>query len=538
MDDLLFKIYFLLGSPHELLKIKLESCEFRGAKLEFISDAPSLDAIQDAIKNSCDIIVTDEVGIIEKLKSDDLCSPRLVYVGDGSDIVELNLDICDSNYAGLIPAPKSYPEQELVFKHILNYLVYRFKALQYQNFLETMIDGMPELVWFKNAEGAHMLVNTKFCKTVNKTKEQIRGRGHYYIWDISPDEYAKGEFVCMESETEVMEKRHTCVFEEPVLTKEGMKHFMTYKTPLSKPNGDLWGTVGIAYDLSDYSNLGIEMSYVFETLPYPIVVCGADGTASFINTRFKRAFGIENLTGFDYAEWLENTFNIDITEKRRQNEDEGRTLKINSLIYGSHGSAHGSERHYRLTERAIRDYFGNIAGFYSLFDDITAEELYNQKIQDLANKDPLTGLYNRRYFVEYLKENFGEEQTIIFYDLDYFKSINDNFGHAEGDKTLRVLASLMGEVFPDSLRARIGGDEFAVVYLGSTEDAETHMVDLEEKYLSYLSENQKLGGISRGIVRRRAGQDLDEIMHQADMLMYRQKDEHHSHFRSVLKNSF
>lgn len=80
--------------------------------------------------------------------------------------------------------------------------------------------------------------------------EQIEGRGHYYIWDLTPDEYAKGEFICMESEYEVMEKRKTCIFDEKVKIGDDMRQLKTYKTPLFDLDGSVMGTVGVATDVT------------------------------------------------------------------------------------------------------------------------------------------------------------------------------------------------------------------------------------------------------------------------------------------------
>lgn len=119
-----------------------------------------------------------------------------------------------------------------------------------QSYLDTTINSVPHLIWYKDKEGAHLKVNQSFCKAVNKTMEQIEGRGHYYIWDIEPEEYAKGEYICMESEYEVMQKQETCVFDENVKIGDEIRQFQTYKSPLFDLDGTVMGTVGVANDVT------------------------------------------------------------------------------------------------------------------------------------------------------------------------------------------------------------------------------------------------------------------------------------------------
>ena len=121
---------------------------------------------------------------------------------------------------------------------------------QTQNYLDTTINGMSALIWYKDKDGVHKKVNTSFCKAVNKDMEQIEGRGHYYIWDIAPEEYAKGEYICMESEYEVMNKKETCVFDETVMIGDELHQLETYKSPLFDVDGNVMGTVGVAWDVT------------------------------------------------------------------------------------------------------------------------------------------------------------------------------------------------------------------------------------------------------------------------------------------------
>ncbi len=114
--------------------------------------------------------------------------------------------------------PKPYVEDKITasFSGILKLIKEQEDALINRKYLDTLIDSLPDLIWFKDAKGAHLKVNNSFCNVVKKTKEQIEGRGHYYIWGLEPDEYSMGEYICLESEEVVLNKKQTCIFDETV----------------------------------------------------------------------------------------------------------------------------------------------------------------------------------------------------------------------------------------------------------------------------------------------------------------------------------
>ena len=118
---------------------------------------------------------------------------------------------------------------------------------------------------------------------------------------------------------------------------------------------------------------------------------------------------------------------------------------------------------------------------------------------DMALTDPLTGLYNRRYLLRHLESLLGGAQVadvaVLMLDVDYFKSVNDRFGHATGDLALRAIASMLRErtrAF-DTL-ARYGGEEFVVVMPGA--DGEDAIVAAER--LRAAAEQIDLGDYDQG----------------------------------------
>jgi len=150
-------------------------------------------------------------------------------------------------------------------------------------------------------------------------------------------------------------------------------------------------------------------------------------------------------------------------------------------------------------------------------------EVAQDVLRLLADRDPLTGSINRRA----LRDIFNEVQTsgamLLFFDLDGFKQINDEHGHAAGDDCLRIFANALTESFrPDDKVVRYGGDEFLVIARGlDAEAARTRIEDLTERV------KRNAGpiwcGFSVGISELEPGGEPDVALQIADQNMYKAK---------------
>lgn len=139
------------------------------------------------------------------------------------------------------------PEEEIRFRFLRWQQDYKLGKDYWQasHFWEATINNVPNLIWYKDKNGIHEKVNDSFCRTVGKTKQQVEGQGHAYIWDVEQDDPA-----CIESEREVMESRKTCISEEIIQTGAGERTLTTYKSPLYDLDGSVMGTVGVAIDVT------------------------------------------------------------------------------------------------------------------------------------------------------------------------------------------------------------------------------------------------------------------------------------------------
>lgn len=511
------KFYIVAGSeePENILRsVSLpEDCEieiFSQKELD-TGKLPPLD---------CAVISDGNSDVLAKITAE---SVKKVLLAEGSELKNMSeneLDRADDIFA--VPDGMRYDKTILSahFRRLIGTMKNEADFRKEKVYFETAIDSIPDLVWFKDSIGAHLIVNDSFCKLVEKTKEQIYKRGHYYIWDIPKEEYEKGEYVCLESEDVVVEARKTCIFDEKIKTKGGMRQFKTYKSPLIDLDGSIFGTCGIAHDVTDLHNISNEMDTIIQSMPYAIIISDNNDIILNVNDEFERMFSInEELTGMSITDWVNKYTVGKIRKIPGKNEvlmNEGGEVKTLSFI-----------------RKSISDIFGEAIGAMGIFIDITQERRNEQQTIKNANTDFLTGLDNRRSLFNFLdKMRFVPQITFISVDLDNFKKVNDVYGHHKGDEALLTVARTMGESFPGDFLARLGGDEFLIVLSRrvSVEQVSEQVRQFQNNLKSIYMKSEEFSeltssvGIASVTLRECGKYDFDSLLRHSDRALYKAKN--------------
>jgi len=146
-----------------------------------------------------------------------------------------------------------------------------------------------------------------------------------------------------------------------------------------------------------------------------------------------------------------------------------------------------------------------------------------------AETDPLTGIANRRAFVETARARLADPSragTLLLFDLDHFKAINDTYGHAVGDGVLIAFGHAAGAVLPEgALLGRMGGEEFACFVSGEAREA-VRLADRVRDVLGRLAVPaypDLVVRVSVGVVACDGRADLDDLLREADAALYRAK---------------
>ena len=156
-----------------------------------------------------------------------------------------------------------------------------------------------------------------------------------------------------------------------------------------------------------------------------------------------------------------------------------------------------------------------------------------RRVDELAETDQLTGISNRRSFENEIKRRFCEQERdgrsfcLLIIDVDGFKQINDQFGHAEGDRLLKHIATVVrSNVRQSDIVSRIGGDEFSIIMPGSTLEESEHAAQrLVQRTVKMIQAD--MGdipvGLSIGLAESANAEEINLLIEAADRAMYRAK---------------
>lgn len=143
---------------------------------------------------------------------------------------------------------------------------------------------------------------------------------------------------------------------------------------------------------------------------------------------------------------------------------------------------------------------GRRTGAVVVFQNQSQRRAQEQELRHLATTDPLTGLPNRRYFMDRLEQEwsrlhrFGGQAAIMMLDLDHFKRINDNHGHGVGDQVLKAFAEVLRQgVRRMDVPGRLGGEEFAVILPGASLDGARQLAERVRRAVSQMQVPDALG---------------------------------------------
>ncbi len=377
--------------------------------------------------------------------------------------------------------------------------------------------------------------NRRWAEMLGYTEEEIHKSVNQWLDFIHPDDRA----AAWESITDHLEGRtaqHR--LEYRMLTKQGGYCWIldSAKVVSYDPQGKPLRMCGTHTDISE-RRAGEESarlaSLVYENSSEAMAVTDADGNIISINPAYTE------ITGFEPHEVIGSFCDL---FKTRQASDLYESIMAAIQATGSwqgevsYQRKNGDECVIWLTINSIYNQNETVHRRVALFSDITDRKESEEIIWKQANFDPLTGLPNRRMFMDHLEQETRKAArshkpvVLFFLDLDLFKEINDTLGHDVGDLLLKETAHRLTHCVRDSdTVSRLGGDEFTVI-LSDIEDSGS-VERVAQEILSKLAEPFELGletvyvTASLGItLYPNDASDVEALLKNADQAMYAAKD--------------
>ncbi len=303
-----------------------------------------------------------------------------------------------------------------------------------------------------------------------------------------------------------------------------------------------------------------QLSQGIEQSPTSVVITDLLGRIEYVNPHFSE------LTGYSRDEVMGKAASI---QKSGQTPNETYREMWETIQSGSpwrgefvNRKKNGDLYWEAVVMSPVKDEDGNIFNFIAVKEDITARKdaetalresetklrAANQELETRLEKitvleaelreqsirDPLTGLYNRRYLNETIEREFEKSRSanqpisIILFDFDHFKSVNDTYGHLTGDACLKSIANLLQQFARKAdIVCRYGGEEFLVLLPdASLEFAAQRAEELRKVFESnpfVFGDKQFHNTVSMGVAALRKEENPAEVIHRADQALYAAK---------------
>ena len=412
-------------------------------------------------------------------------------------------------------------------------MLYRWSTNKIFNQLilqQNIIDSIPTPIFYTDAEGKCIGSNASFNETFTQHSSQnpvVSSLKTTLPDGLTEHDFRKGSDV---TEEEIV---------LPVPDDEN-RYFYCYKTRYCNPMSNSVGLVAAMFDISSRKHYEDELKkshkeiqQIFNSVANGMRVIDKNMNVLRVNDRFVKMSGrssAEQVNQKCYDIFGGKPCMNDVCPLKRILAGVARVQSETVKSFPD-----GREMPCIVTATPFYDSAGQVIGVVEDFNDISERKEFEKKLELLSYTDELTGLLNRRGFMEraewmlILARRQNKSLFLIFSDLDDMKDINDNFGHKRGDQALGHIAELLTNTYRETdIIGRLGGDEFAVLFFDGDKETPPHITRRFDKNLKIWNENSiepyKLS-LSMGVVLHEPllFENIEDLLHRADLAMYEVK---------------
>lgn len=401
---------------------------------------------------------------------------------------------------------------------------------------KTILDLLDTCIYIKDVQGRYVYVNPVVAKLFDSTPDAVIGHDDHQFFELHAAERIQSV------DRQAIDEGMPVVREEIDTFKSTGETiiYLSSKAPIRNHDNEIIGVCGISVDITIRKNLEeklIKQQTLLETILDNIdsyaYIKDRNRRFVYVNNRFAHLLGkpIKEIVGSTDSE----VFPVEIANQHWKLDQNVFETGVKLEVEESFPGIDGEIRHFWSVKIPIQlpDKRDAILGFST---DITKILQLNRELQHLALTDELTGLGNRRYFFDVAEKMFAQAVryqqplSVIMLDLDFFKKINDTYGHKVGDEVLVFTA----QIFKDSIRScdtigRLGGEEFAILLPNTSQEQALILAERIQQALHHSKIQSSEGyvlspTVSMGVASLGSEvQKFSELLTYADKALYQAK---------------
>ncbi|MFP4572805.1 MAG: diguanylate cyclase [Desulfobacterales bacterium] len=395
-----------------------------------------------------------------------------------------------------------------------------------------LVENANDILYTLSPEGLFTYVSPKWQELLGYDPSHVRGKSFEVF--VHPEDV----YICRNYLNRIVstgEKQNGVCYRVRHLDGRWMWH-ESNASPLKDAEGKVTEFLGVARDITEKKELEkqlVESNEQLENLllELPVAVVIVDYNSRKILDLNPKATAILGYTPEELVGRKCNDYICPAQEGNCPIIDMG--MEVN---HSEREVVNSSGARIPIYKSAITTHHGARKVILECFTDISHMKEMERRLQQMARTDDLTGLFNRRYFMESVKKELVRSErykipvSMIMFDIDHFKSINDRYGHTAGDEILRQISRICRENFRQTdIPARLGGEEFGILMpeCGIRESGASAK-RLREKIAdsAFVFEGNRIRcTISIGIAEYVGGtEDMEALIRRADEAMYESKN--------------